>query len=67
MKSVQRVRKLKIQRVLPGHNTLNISTTIINEIDDGFREIFDSGSLHSRLYVIMLQYLTDVFLDCRIL
>lgn len=45
MKSVRKVRTLKIERVLPGHNTLNIPTTIINEIDDGFTEIFDSDKL----------------------
>ncbi|MFV0516764.1 MAG: MBL fold metallo-hydrolase [Aminipila sp.] len=45
MKSVQKVKKLKVERILSGHNKLNIPTTIISEIDNGFTEIFDSGNL----------------------
>lgn len=45
MKSVKKVRGLDIQKILPAHHTLDISTALINEIDDGFTEIFNSGKL----------------------
>lgn len=45
MKSVQKIRELNIEKILPGHHKLNIPTDLINEIDDGFTEIFNSGKL----------------------
>ncbi|MBW4829409.1 MAG: MBL fold metallo-hydrolase [Clostridiaceae bacterium] len=45
MKSVKKVRKLNIEKILPAHYTLDIPKTLINEIDDGFTEIFNSGKL----------------------
>ena len=45
MKSVRKIKKLEIKRILPAHNTLDIQTSIINELDDAFTEIFNSDKL----------------------
>lgn len=45
MKSVKKIRKLEIEKILPGHHELNIPTTLVNEIDNGFTEIFNLGKL----------------------
>ncbi len=45
MKSVQKIRELNIEKILPSHHKLHIPIDLINEIDDGFTEIFNSGKL----------------------
>ncbi|WP_373788300.1 hypothetical protein [Jeotgalibaca porci] len=45
MKSVQKVLKLDIKKILPAHHLLNVPITLINEIDEGFTEIINSGRL----------------------
>lgn len=45
MKSVERVTKLKIKKVLPGHHKLDISVDLVDEIYKGFRKIYDEGLL----------------------
>src|SRR5699024_2839354 len=45
MKSVQKIRELNIEKILPAHNQLHITIDLINEINDGFTEIFNSGKL----------------------
>lgn len=45
MKSVKKIRELNIEKILPAHHKLHIPIDLINEIDDGFTEIFNSGEL----------------------
>lgn len=45
MKSVQKVLKIDIKKILPAHHLLNVPITLINEIDEGFTEIINSGRL----------------------
>lgn len=45
MKSVRKVLKLEIKKILPAHHMLNVPITLINEIDEGFTEIYNSGKL----------------------
>lgn len=36
MQSIKEISKISIRKILPGHHTLNIDPTLINEIDQGF-------------------------------
>ena len=45
MKSVQTVNKLPFKKILPGHHTLNIHTNLIQEIEEGFVLLYQSGKL----------------------
>jgi glyoxylase-like metal-dependent hydrolase (beta-lactamase superfamily II) len=45
MNSVHRIRTLQVQRLLPGHHTLNVSSNLISEVDDGFQKIYKRGKL----------------------
>ncbi|HBM75851.1 MAG TPA: MBL fold metallo-hydrolase, partial [Clostridiaceae bacterium] len=45
MNSVHRIRTLQVQRLLPGHHTLNVSSNLISEVDDGFQKIYKQGKL----------------------
>ncbi|OPJ60394.1 MBL fold metallo-hydrolase [Clostridium oryzae] len=45
MNSVSRMSKLNITRILPGHYSLDIPVTLINEIKDGFSNIYSAGNL----------------------
>ncbi len=43
--SVKRVQKYKISRILPAHHQLNIPVSMIDEIEDAFEQIKNSGKL----------------------
>lgn len=43
--SVKKIRGYKIERVLPGHYKLNISTALVDNIEAGFAQIAQSGQL----------------------
>ncbi|APQ76027.1 MBL fold metallo-hydrolase [Clostridium botulinum] len=45
MQSIKKVKKLNIERILPAHYSLNISSSLIDEIDKGFSEIYSLGKL----------------------
>jgi glyoxylase-like metal-dependent hydrolase (beta-lactamase superfamily II) len=45
MNSVHRIRTLQVQKLLPGHHTLNVSSDLIGEVDDGFQKICKQGKL----------------------
>ena len=44
-KSIKKIQKYDIKRVLPGHHDLNITSSLINEIEDGFRLLESRGDL----------------------
>ncbi len=44
-RSIKRVQKYKIARVLPGHHQLDIPVSLIDEIEAGFAQIERSGKL----------------------
>jgi len=44
-KSIQKVENLSINRILPAHHSLNISTEIIRKIDDAFAALLKQGEL----------------------
>ena len=43
--SINKIRKLDINRILPGHNTLDIEVNIINKIWEAFEELEKEGKL----------------------
>lgn len=43
--SVKRVQKYKITRILPGHHSLSIPVSLIDEVEAGFAQIERSGQL----------------------
>lgn len=45
MQSIKKVKKLIIQRIFPAHYNLNIPISIIEEIDQGFSELYGTGKL----------------------
>lgn len=45
MKSIKNVKKLDIYKVLPGHHEINISTTLIDDIDKGLTTLVEEGKL----------------------
>lgn len=44
-KSIKRVQKYSIKRVLPGHHELNISISLISKIESGFSNLDSQGKL----------------------
>lgn len=44
-KSIKKIQKYDIKRVLPGHHDLNITSSLINEIEAGFRLLESRGDL----------------------
>ena len=44
-RSVQRISGLDVKRVLPGHHRLDISQTLIGEIESAFRRLSEEGKL----------------------
>lgn len=45
LKSLERIAELKVKKVLPGHNSLNIASSIINQSCDLLRELNHVGKL----------------------
>ena len=45
MKSIKKVKNLDIEKILPAHYSLNISTDFIEEIEKGFSKIYALGKL----------------------
>ena len=45
MHSVEKVRLLKIKKVLPAHHQLNISVSLVNEIAKAFQSLYQQGKL----------------------
>ncbi|MDS0525190.1 MBL fold metallo-hydrolase [Clostridium sp. SHJSY1] len=45
MLSVKKTKDLKVNKILPAHHNLNISSTLINDIYKGFIQIYDKGQL----------------------
>lgn len=45
MMSVKKIKKMKINKILPAHHNLNINANLIEDIDKGFTELFNSGKL----------------------
>ncbi|OBR91399.1 MULTISPECIES: MBL fold metallo-hydrolase [Clostridium] len=45
MQSIRKVKKMAIQKIFPGHYNLNILVSIIDEIDKGFSELYETGKL----------------------
>ena len=45
MRSVEKVRSLKIKKVLPAHHQLNISASLIDEIAKAFQSLYHQGKL----------------------
>lgn len=43
--SINRVQKYKIEKVLPGHHSLDVSDSLVNEIEAGFAQLQRSGKL----------------------
>ena len=43
--SVKRLRKLEIKRIFPGHHDLNISVSLISEVETAFMELEKHGQL----------------------
>lgn len=43
--SIDKIRNLKISKILPGHHKLNISNNLINEIWNAFEELDKNGNL----------------------
>lgn len=44
--SVERVRKLPVRRVFPGHHSLNVRPELLQEIGDAFSGLASEGHLH---------------------
>lgn len=44
-KSIKRIKKYSIEKVLPGHHELNISTSLISKIESGFSHLDSQGKL----------------------
>ena len=45
MRSVEKVRSLKIKKVLPAHHQLSISVSLIDEIANAFQSLYQQGKL----------------------
>lgn len=45
MNSVHAIRDLEVQKLLPAHHTLDISSDFIKAVDDGFQSIYTQGKL----------------------
>ena len=46
MRSVEKVRTLKIKKLLPAHHQLNISISLVNEIANAFQSLYQQDKLH---------------------
>lgn len=44
-RSIRRVQKYKVAKILPGHHQLNIPVSLINEIEAGFAQLEQNGYL----------------------
>lgn len=44
-RSVKRLQQYEIVRVLPGHHQLDISVSLINDIENGFKQLEEKGQL----------------------
>ena len=44
-RSVERIRKLHIEKVLPAHHQLNISVPLMDKIANAFNELYQQGKL----------------------
>ena len=45
MRSVERIRELSLERILPAHHQLNISVSLADEITNAFHELYQKGEL----------------------
>lgn len=45
MRSVEKIRKLRLEKVLPAHHQLNISISWVDEIANAFNELYQQGKL----------------------
>ena len=45
LSSIQKLRQLRIKKILPGHHKLNISVQLLEEIEQGFLELLQTGQL----------------------
>ena len=45
MRSIEKIRQLHLEKVLPGHHRLDIPVTLVDEIADAFRELYQQGKL----------------------
>ena len=45
MNSVSRIKDLPLKKLLPAHHSLDISTSLVSDIYNGFKEIYESGRL----------------------
>lgn len=45
MNSVSKITNLPLKKLLPAHHSLNISTSLVIDIYNGFKEIYESGRL----------------------
>ena len=45
MRSVEKVRSLKIKKLLPAHHQLNISVSLVDEIAKAFQSLYQQGKL----------------------
>lgn len=45
MNSVSRIKELPLKKLLPAHHSLDISTSLVSDIFNGFKEIYESGRL----------------------
>lgn len=43
--SVKKIRRLNVNRIFPGHHSLNINADIINKIEQAFKELYQNGNL----------------------
>lgn len=44
-KSVQKVQRLGVERLLPGHHHLDIPVSLVDDVEEGFRKLEDDGLL----------------------
>lgn len=45
LSSIQKLRQLRIKKILPGHHKRNIPVELLNEIEQGFVELLQAGQL----------------------
>ena len=45
MQSVEKVRSLEVEKILPAHHRLDISVSLIEEISEAFRELYQKNGL----------------------
>ena len=43
--SINKIRKLDIKRIFPGHHNLNISNDLLEKVSNAFEELYQNGSL----------------------